>query len=80
MSLSTTQPTATATDAARDVPATLQSPRTKLVYLYLAQGEASVDALQADLDISKITLYPILQTLAGHGLVERADGETFRCC
>ncbi|AGB38739.1 helix-turn-helix domain-containing protein [Natronococcus occultus] len=76
MPLSTTQSTTTV----RNVSATLQSPRTKLVYLYLSQGEATVDTLQADLDINKTTLYPILQTLAGNGLVERADGETFRCC
>ena len=78
MPTSTMQPTTTA--AARDVPATLGSPRTKLVYLYLTQGEASVDALQGDLDIGKTTLYPILRTLTGRGLVERAGGETFRCC
>lgn len=68
------------TEVSREIPTTLQSPRPKLVYLYLAQGEASVDALQADLDISKISLYPILRTLTSHGLVERVDGETFRCC
>ena len=73
---STTQPTATT----RDVPATLGSPRTKLVYLSLTQGEASGNTLQGDLDIVKTTLYPILRTLTGYGLVERAGGETFRCC
>ena len=46
----------------------------------LTQGEASVNTLQGDLDIVKTTLYPILLTLTGYGLVERAGGETFRCC
>lgn len=70
----------TPTEATREIPATLQSPRTKLVYLYLRQGTASVDAMQDDLEINKISLYPILQTLTGHELVERTADETFRCC
>lgn len=64
----------------RAVPGTLQAPRTKLVYLYLSQGEASIDSLEADLGIEKISLYPILQRLMSRGLVERTDEQAYRCC
>lgn len=68
------------TDALYEISSELKSPRAKLVYLYLSQGEASVDALQDALDLKKIDLYSILQTLAGRGLVERTASDTFRCC
>lgn len=59
------------------VPEELRSPRAKLVYLYLnAAGECSIDDLQRSLDLQKITLFSILDTLKGRGLVER-DGDRF---
>ncbi|QCJ46483.1 MULTISPECIES: helix-turn-helix domain-containing protein [Haloprofundus] len=54
------------------VPDTLRSPRAKLVYLYLStHGEATVAELQESLAMTKLTLYSILRTLQGEGLVGR---------
>ncbi|KTG08718.1 TrmB family transcriptional regulator [Haloprofundus marisrubri] len=54
------------------VPDTLRSPRAKLVYLYLStHGDASVAELQESLAMTKLTLYSILRTLQGEGLVGR---------
>ncbi|WP_435345679.1 hypothetical protein [Haloarchaeobius sp. HRN-SO-5] len=75
----TTRRTAT-TDAPRvgdGLPTALtavDSPRAKLVYLYLdAVGEASPSRLCADLDVQKLSLLSVLRTLESHGLVERRD-------
>ncbi|WP_224268660.1 TrmB family transcriptional regulator [Haloprofundus salinisoli] len=57
------------------VPDTLRSPRAKLVYLYLStHGDASVSELQESLAMTKLTLYSILRTLQGEGLVGRDAG------
>jgi len=59
--------TATATPA---LPPELQSPRAKLVYLYLTtNGEATVGELADDLGMKKISLYGVLKTLRQQDLV-----------
>lgn len=58
-----------------ELPSNIQSPRAKLVYLYLYTATtASIDDLQAALDLQKITLYSILRTLRERELVEKQDG------
>jgi predicted transcriptional regulator len=64
--------------AAPTIPADIDSPSSKLVYLYLrTRGECTVDELQSSLGMRKISLYPLLEGLATKGLVDR-DGETYR--
>jgi DNA-binding MarR family transcriptional regulator len=59
------------------VPGALESPRAKLVYLYLATaGESSVRELATGLSASKLALYGVLSTLEERGVVER-DGERY---
>ena len=53
------------------VPSDLNSPRAKLVYLYLSQhGEATTEELGENLDMKKITLYSIVETLQERQLIE----------
>ena len=60
------------------LPADLDAPRTKLVYLGLhAVGEATVDELHDRLDEPRLSLYPVLSDLRERGLVV-ADGEQYR--
>lgn len=60
------------------LPRELESPRAKLVYLYLStRGEATVESLRDGLDLEKITLFSILDTLTSRGLV-RKDADTYR--
>ena len=61
------------TTSSRELPTELESPRAKLVYLYLQPGAASIDDLQRDLGVEKITLYSILRTLRERDLVEKRD-------
>lgn len=63
------------TTSARELPTELESPRAKLVYLYLQSDAASIDDLQSDLDVQKITLYSILRTLRERGLVQKRDDQ-----
>lgn len=58
----------------RELPMELESPRAKLVYLYLRSDDASIDDLQSDLGVQKITLYSILRTLRERELVEKRGG------
>jgi DNA-binding MarR family transcriptional regulator len=59
------------------VPSELDSPASKLVYLYLqTRGECTVSDIQASLDMQKISLYPLLKSLSKRGLVDR-DGERY---
>lgn len=52
------------------VPDDLNSPRAKLVYLYLStHGSATIGELQENLAMKKITLYSILKTLRERELV-----------
>jgi predicted transcriptional regulator len=60
------------------VPAELESPRAKLVYLFLSvHGEATVSELQENLEMKKISLYSILGTLCERELVSR-DAERYQ--
>ena len=53
------------------MPNELNSPCAKLVYLYVSvTGETSVDDVQDALDLQKITLFGILDTLSSRGFVE----------
>ncbi|WP_284013869.1 TrmB family transcriptional regulator [Halobaculum litoreum] len=57
------------------VPAAVDSPRAKLVYLYLAtHGAVCEDDLCDGLSMKRISLYSILKTLREGGHVEKADG------
>ncbi|MFB6170278.1 MAG: helix-turn-helix domain-containing protein [Haloarculaceae archaeon] len=61
------------------LPEDLESPRAKLVYLYLAtNGTATLTDLQRGLGLKQLTLYSILGTLADRGLVDRTDAGY--CC
>ena len=71
------QTTATETTTLTQMPATLDSSNSKLVYLYLETvEEASITDLRSTLDMKQLALFPVLKTLEGEGLIER-DGETF---
>lgn len=74
----TIESSATDTDRiAFELPETLSSPQSKLVYLCLAaSGGATVDELHEALDLRKITLFPVLETLTDRDVVTR-DGETY---
>lgn len=64
----------------RAIPVQLRSPQSKLVYLYLTLvSEAHVTELKESLQVDLLTLYPVLNALREHGLVERR-GMTYRCC
>jgi len=67
------------TDARFDpLPAQLDSPVAKLVYLYLsAVGPASVEELSAVLRLRKLTVYPVLSHLSARGLLSR-HGQLYR--
>lgn len=59
------------------VPDSLESSQAKLVYLYLsATPGATVDELHERLDLDRLSLFPVLETLRSHDLVVR-DGETY---
>ena len=65
---------ATATPA---LPPELQSPRAKLVYLYLTtNGSATVSEMCESLGMKKISLYGILKTLRKEGMIDHTD-ETY---
>lgn len=58
----------------KQLPGELQSPRGKLVYLYLVQSEgATLADLKADLDLGALTVYSVLKTLRERGLVRREE-------
>jgi predicted transcriptional regulator len=60
------------------IPAGIESPRAKLVYLSLATaGRATVDELAEHLDMQKLVLFSVVGTLEGRGLVE-SDGVAYR--
>jgi predicted transcriptional regulator len=62
-----------------EIPDGLDSPRSKLVYLYLATSEAgTVEEVRDALDIELISLYPVLNTLTSKGFV-RKDGSRYVC-
>jgi DNA-binding MarR family transcriptional regulator len=73
--MNTTQMIARATDRL-DLPDDLTAADSKLVYLFVAVSDgATIDDLQAGLDIKKISLFPVIDTLSERGLIERVDDE-----
>jgi DNA-binding MarR family transcriptional regulator len=69
--------TAAETDADFDLPTGIDSTGSKLVYLYLDAVEAAtIEELQESLGMKQLALFPVLDTLAGEGLVER-HGDTY---
>ncbi|MFC6716517.1 MarR family transcriptional regulator [Natrialbaceae archaeon GCM10025810] len=65
----------------RRLPGDLQSPRSKLVYLYLdAADGATLGELERDLDMPKISLLSVLNKLSSLDHVDGAGPEyTYRC-
>lgn len=62
--------------APKQVPQTVESPRGKLVYLYLASvGGATRNELQEQLGLKAMTLFSTLRTLREAGLVSREGGQ-----
>lgn len=62
--------------APNPVPQTVESPRGKLVYLYLESvGGASRTEIQESLGLKAMTLFSTLRTLRDEGLVSRKDGK-----
>lgn len=61
--------------AAAVVPSAVESPRAKLVYLYLDRaGGATADGLANALSLPKLSVYGVLGTLERRDLVERREG------
>jgi DNA-binding MarR family transcriptional regulator len=59
-----------------DLPDELTAADSKLVYLFVAVSDgATVDDLQTALDIKKISLFPVLDTLSERGLIECVEDE-----
>ena len=62
--------------ASIEVPDSLTSPKSKLVYLYLATHGAVTEAdLCEDLDMKRLSLYSVLKTLRRADLIEES-GDT----
>jgi len=69
--------TETAHTAAPALPPELQSPRAKLVYLYLTtNGSATVSDMCDSLGMKKMSLYSILKTLRKQDMIAR-DGDAY---
>lgn len=61
------------------VPAILESPRSKLLYVVLAAtGGARPPELRSTLGMSSLSLYPIIRDLQEAGVVERTDDGAVR--
>ncbi|AGN02196.1 hypothetical protein L593_11255 [Salinarchaeum sp. Harcht-Bsk1] len=61
------------------VPQQLESPRSKLLYLALAVTDgAKTSELRSALQMSSLSLYPVVADLRDAGLVERADDGSLR--
>jgi DNA-binding MarR family transcriptional regulator len=59
------------------LPESVHSPRAKLVLLWLyVQGESTVEELVDALGQTRLTIYPVLNTLAESGHVDR-DGAVY---
>ena len=73
--MSTTQMIARTADRF-DLPDDLTAADSKLVYLFVAVSEGvTVDDLQTALDMKKISLFPVLDTLSERGLIECVEDE-----
>lgn len=60
------------------MPTDVESPRGKLVYLYLdTMDGASLEELVDGLDVQRITLYSVLKTLQERGLVDRDEDDRY---
>lgn len=58
------------------VPDDLESPRAKLIYLYIgAVGGTTTEALCADLELKKGTALSIIGTLRNRGYLEQTNAE-----
>jgi DNA-binding IclR family transcriptional regulator len=69
--------TETVRTGAPALPPELQSPRAKLVYLYLTtNGDATVSEMGDSLGMKKLSLYSILKTLRKEDMVA-CDGDTY---
>jgi DNA-binding MarR family transcriptional regulator len=63
-------------DAFTAVPDGIESPRAKLVYVYCSVTDgASTDQLCDNLSITRLTLYPILESLEDRELIERENDQ-----
>jgi len=63
--------------AAPSLPPELQSPRAKLVYLYLTTNDhATVSEMGDSLGMKKLSLYGVLKTLRKQGMVAR-NGDAY---
>jgi predicted transcriptional regulator len=70
--------TAPDTETSDVIPAAIDADSTKLVYLFLdVHGESTVSDIATSLGMTKLSLFSILDTLAGKGLVE-GDGHEYR--
>jgi len=59
------------------LPGELQSPRAKLVYLFLSMnGTVTISELQESLDMKKISLYSVLKCLEKEDLISK-DGDKY---
>ncbi len=59
------------------IPTSLQSPRAKLVYLFLStNGTSTINELQDGLNMKKISLYSILKTLQKQEIISK-DGDSY---
>ncbi|WP_142986588.1 helix-turn-helix domain-containing protein [Halorubrum cibi] len=69
--------TETAYAATPALPPELQSPRAKLVYLYLTtNGHATVGEMGDSLGMKKLSLYSVLKTLRERDLIDR-NGDAY---
>ena len=65
------------TPQTHSVPSSLQSPRAKLVYLFLStNGSSTITELQESLNMKKISLYSILKTLQKKDVISKS-GEQY---
>lgn len=61
-----------------EIPDCLTSAGTKLVYLYLAtHGSATLTDLHTDLNMQRLTLYQLLDTLQTHDLITTPTPDTY---
>ena len=65
------------TPQTHSVPSSLQSPRARLVYLFLStNGSSTITELQESLNMKKISLYSILKTLQKKDVISKS-GEQY---
>jgi DNA-binding MarR family transcriptional regulator len=63
-------------DALTTIPDGIESPRAKLVYVYCSVTDgATTEQLCDNLSITRLTLYPIIESLEKRDLIERDDDQ-----